>query len=163
MRRLILMRHAKSSWDSPTLSDHERALNSRGQRSARALGDWLRAQDHVPDQALVSSARRTQETMAGLRLGMTPDLLPQLYHASDSQMLDALRAARGDRVLMIGHNPGIADFAATLVARAPDHPRFHDYPTCATLVVAFDVPDWSCAAPGGGQVIDFVIPRDLSA
>ena len=70
MRRLILMRHAKSSWDHPTLSDFERPLNKRGQRSAAALGDWLRAQAHLPEAAVVSAATRTIETFQGLGLAV---------------------------------------------------------------------------------------------
>ena len=59
MRRLVLMRHAKSSWGDPGLDDHDRPLNKRGKRSAEALGDWLRAQTIVVDEALVSSSART--------------------------------------------------------------------------------------------------------
>ena len=62
-RRLILMRHAKSSWDNPFAEDHQRPLNGRGKRSAKAIGEWLRAQGYLPDQILSSSATRTRELM----------------------------------------------------------------------------------------------------
>src|SRR6056297_2318257 len=68
MRRLVLMRHAKSSWGDPGLDDHDRPLNKRGKQSAKALGDWLRAQTIVVDQALVSSSVRTVETMQRLKV-----------------------------------------------------------------------------------------------
>ena len=140
VQRLILMRHAKSSWQDPFAEDHARKLNPRGIRSARALGDWLRAKGHLPDEVLCSDARRTQETYAGLELATPVTFLPGLYHASADQMMDALQRATGGTVLMIGHNPGIADFAARLLDKAPDHPRFHDYPTGATLIADFALP-----------------------
>ena len=76
-------------------------------------------------------------------------------------MWRALCQARGDCVLMIGHNPGIAAFAHQSVADHPDHDRFWDYPTGATLVVRFDVADWADARAKMGEAIDFVIPRSL--
>ena len=163
MRRLILMRHAKSSWDSPALSDHDRPLNDRGQRSATALGEWLRTHGFLPDQALVSSATRTQQTMDRLNVSPAPDLMSRLYHAGPEIMHDALRNAKGTTVLMIGHNPGIAEFAADVLSELPDHPRFDAYPTGATLVADFDIADWSEMTPAIGRARAFVVPRDLVA
>ena len=162
MRRLILMRHAKSSWDSPTLSDHDRPLNGRGKRSATALGAWLRAQDYAADEALVSDAMRTRQTMDALGLALSPKLVSTLYHASLDALSQTLRGAIGTCVLMIGHNPGIAEFASWLVATAPDHDRFFDYPTGATLVADFDIERWRDVTPASGQVQAFVIPRELT-
>lgn len=160
-RHLIVMRHAKSSWSSPTAADHARPLNGRGRRSARALGDWLRAGVALPDAVLCSSARRTRETLAGLALNAPVQYLDTLYHAGPARMLTVLRQARGACVLMLGHNPGIAAFAQDLVADPAPHPRFDDYPTGATLVAEFDMPDWTALRPGTGRVRDFVVPRDL--
>ena len=159
---LVLMRHAKSSWDDPTLPDHDRPLNGRGRRSAAVLGDWLRAGDIVPDQCLTSTARRTLETFEGLRLDIAAEPVAALYHAAPETMLAVLQEATGRTVLMLGHNPGIADFAHRLVRRAPDHPRFIDYPTCATLVARFDGDDWSEVGFAGGEAVHFVIPRELA-
>ncbi len=159
-RSLILMRHAKSSWGDPGLADHDRPLNARGRRSARALGSWLRAQGLRPDQVLSSSARRTRETFAGLDIAAEAVFTEALYHAGPAELFKALRGATGRCVLMLGHNPGIAYFAAELLRTAPDHPRFHDYPTCATLVAEFDSP-WNRVAPHAGRVRAFVIPREL--
>ncbi|MAU52687.1 MAG: phosphoglycerate mutase [Roseovarius sp.] len=161
MKRLILMRHAKSDWADPALPDHARPLNKRGRRSARALGDWLRGAGLVPGEILCSTAARTQETCARLRLPRAPRLLDSLYMAGPEAMLDALRAAQADTVLMIGHNPGIAEFAARLVATPPAHPRFDDYPTGATLVADFEIADWADLAEHTGRAADFVIPREL--
>ncbi len=161
-KRLILMRHAKSSWDSPFDEDHQRPLNGRGQRSAKALGDWLRAQGYLPDQILSSSSTRTRETCAGLDLEADKRFLDGLYHAGAGSMMEILKQATGECVLMIGHNPGIAWFASELVETPPDHARFNDYPTCATLVVDFPISAWRELRYGTGQVVDFVVPRELT-
>ena len=77
-------------------------------------------------------------------------------------MLKALRQATGDTVLMLGHNPGISWFAQQLVKVPPPHPRFFDYPTCATLVAEFGVESWNEVGTGTGQALDFIIPRELT-
>jgi phosphohistidine phosphatase len=160
-RTLILMRHAKSDWGSPGLPDHERQLNPRGAGDAPIMGAWLRTNGYIPDEALCSTATRTRQTLAGLGFSMPTQFLPSLYHADPDDMLEALQGASGRCVLMVGHNPGIADFAADLVQKAPDHARFADYPTSATLVAAFDIPDWSVLRYGSGQALAFAIPADL--
>ncbi len=163
--RLILTRHAKSSWGNPGLGDHDRRLNARGRASADAIGDWLVASGHLPGQALVSSAARTRETWARIadRLPAPPPatILPGLYLASPGEMLAALRAARAPTVIMIAHNPGTAQLADALAAQPPDDPRFFRYPTAATTVLDFAADNWRDIAPGSGQVVDFVLPRDL--
>ncbi|WP_163025997.1 SixA phosphatase family protein [Chachezhania antarctica] len=161
-RTLILMRHAKSSWGDPGLDDHDRPLNNRGRRSAVALGAWLAREGFVPDQVLCSTATRTQHTFKGLGIGVQPSLRPDLYHADPADMLAALRDATGQTVLLIGHNPGIADFAQQLVANPPQHDRFEDYPTGATLVARFDIEVWTALEPGTGAAAGFVIPRELT-
>ncbi len=160
-RTLILMRHAKSSWDDPFLSDFDRPLNARGARSAKALGDWLRNQDLLPDQVISSSSTRTGQTFEGLRLNIKPAFTKALYHAGPGTIWDVLADASGERVLLLGHNPGFAEFAEQSVQTPPDHERFWDYPTGATLVVEFPVDTWADARPGMGIVTHFVIPREL--
>ena len=160
-RRLILMRHAKSSWGDPAQDDHERPLNGRGRRSAEALGAWLKAENILPDQILVSSAERTVETCERLNLEHEKTVLDALYHASPEVMMRVLKLATGQCVLMLGHNPGIAWLARDLVARAPDHPRFSDYPTGATLVVDFAIESWGELKPGSGKAAKFITPREL--
>lgn len=162
-RRLILTRHAKSAWDDPAMADHDRPLNGRGRRSAMELGEWLHSRGYEPDEVLCSTAARTRETwarVAAAPLEVTPRVTfaEALYHATPEQMLEVLKGATGDCVMMIGHNPGIAEFAASLPARAPADPDFHRYPTAATLVIDFQVPDWTGVSPGVGSVLDFFVP-----
>ncbi len=160
---LILTRHAKSSWSSPSLDDHSRPLNERGRKSAKAIGAWLAARGLVPDQVLCSSAQRTRETWERMGLPTTDVVYTDLlYHASATQMLRALGEAEGPTVMMLGHNPGIGEFAEMLVNAPHPHPRFHDYPTCATAIIDFDIDDWARVAWRGGTVRDFIIPRELT-
>ncbi|MDA7965673.1 histidine phosphatase family protein [Ruegeria sp.] len=161
-RTLILTRHAKSSWDSPALGDHDRPLNKRGRRSAPAIGAWLHQNGWQPDEVLSSSAARTRETWD--RMGLQADTVSfhrSLYHADPEDMLLALSGATGQAVLMLGHNPGIATFASRIVQNPPDHARFHDYPTCATTVIRFDIDDWADIRWHSGTVQGFVVPREL--
>ncbi|SHL22644.1 phosphohistidine phosphatase [Roseovarius marisflavi] len=160
-RHLILMRHAKSDWGSAGQRDHDRPLNARGRASAKALGKWLEARKLLPDEILCSSAKRTQETCGLMGLSTPPTLLKSLYLAEAQEMLAELQGAIGKTVLMIGHNPGIAELAEDLVADPPDHERFNDYPTGATLLARFEIADWADLRPGTAEVEAFVIPRDL--
>ena len=163
MKRLILMRHAKSDWSSGASSDHDRPLNPRGRKSAQALGDWLRSHDLFPDQVLCSTAARTRETLD--RLGLVDDtdvsFHRPLYLASAEVILNTLKTAKGDTVLMLGHNPGIAMMAQDICASAPDHRQFMTYPTGATLVADFDIAEWSKAGWEQANARHFVVPRDI--
>ena len=161
MKRLILLRHAKSGWLNPDLEDFDRPLNKRGQRSVRALGKWLKDKGYKPDEVLCSSARRTRETWEGLELEGEPELRLDLYHASAGILLEALKAPNAQTVMMIGHNPGLGLLAQELLAEPPDHPRFADFPTGALLVADFPIERWADIEPGSGHAIAYVVPQDL--
>lgn len=165
MRRLILMRHAKSSWADPGKRDIDRPLNGRGRRAAPLVAAWLRDRGYRADAALVSSAARTQETwaLAAPALGgVAPSILPALYHAGVPGMLAALRAAPDvETVLLLGHMPVIGELARLLVMTDPEDPDFDRYPTAATAVIEFDVASWAEVAPGTGHLAAFTVPRAL--
>lgn len=165
MKRLILMRHAKSSWADPGQRDHDRPLNGRGQRASAAVGTWLKTQGYLPGLALVLSARRCQETWEGVvgAIGPAPtSVLPELYHAEADDILTALRAVAGaETVLILGHQPGVGEFAARLVATPPEDPDFDRYPTAATTVIEFETSDWAAIDWAGGRARDFMTPRGL--
>lgn len=164
-RRLILIRHAKSSWSDPFADDHARVLNARGQASASAIGEWLAAQGYVPDLVLCSDAARTQETAQLILPALTPkprlQLSGRLYHAAPDTILSLIHKQEVQTLAIIGHNPGIGMSATGLVKEAPDHHRFSDYPTCATTVIDFDHAAWALVGPKEGRVVDFIVPRDL--
>jgi len=165
MRRLILIRHAKSSWDDPSVRDLDRPLAKRGRRGAALVGQWLAREGIRPEAALVSSARRTQETwdLIVRAAGAAPTrYLPELYHAGPETMLEVLRAAPDvERVLMLGHQPGIAAFARRLLAGPPEDPRFDKFATAAVAVIDFPVDAWPQAAWATGRLHAFTDPRAL--
>lgn len=167
MKRLILTRHAKSAWDDPLTPDHERPLNDRGKAASADLGQWLSSRGYIPDEVLCSDAERTRKTWAGIAPALpgTPvlELKPALYHAGPEVMLAVLRHAKGNVVMMIGHNPGISEFAARIVAQAPSNSEFARYPTGATLVVDLNIEAWADAGFGMGVVDDFIVPREIMA
>ncbi len=164
MKRLILMRHAKSDWSGALTSDHDRMLNPRGRQGAAALGDWLRTAELPPDEVLCSSAARTRETF--VRLDLPEDITAHfergLYLASEDQILDRIQRAKGEVVLVIGHNPGIGYCAERLLPAPPDHPQFGKYPTGATLVADFEIDHWADARWHSASCVDFVTPRSLT-
>ncbi len=163
--RLILTRHAKSDWSQPGQDDFDRPLNHRGRRDAPRLGEWLASRGYRPDLVLCSAAIRTRETMdlTLAALSAEPEIRYRaaLYQAEADTLLDELRQATGQVVMMVGHNPGIADFAHRLVHDRPMHDRFDDYPTAATAIIDFALPSWQEIEPGLGAIRDFVVPDDL--
>lgn len=163
--RLILTRHAKSDWSQPGQDDFDRPLNHRGRRDAPRLGDWLASRGYRPDLVLCSAAIRTRETMdlTLAALGAEPEIRYRaaLYQADADTMLEELRQATGQVVMMVGHNPAIGDFAHHLVHDRPLHERFDDYPTAATAIIDFALPSWAEVGPGRGAIRDFVVPDDL--
>ena len=163
VKRLILMRHAKSDW-SASGDDHSRPLNARGKASAPAMGAWLCDQGWVPDEVLCSTATRTRQTLDLLGLPKVPTRFERaLYLADGDEITDVLRDAEGACVLLLGHNYGIADCAQSLVADQPEHPRFTDYPTCATSLILFDITDWGYLLAGTGKCEHFAVPREVMA
>ncbi|MBO6884839.1 MAG: histidine phosphatase family protein [Marivita sp.] len=163
MKRLILMRHAKSDW-SASGDDHSRPLNARGRDSAPAMGRWLKEHGWLPDEVLCSTATRTRQTLALLGLPEVPTRFERaLYLAEADEIIETLRCASSDTVLLLGHNYGIAECANALVEDPPDHPRFADYPTCATCLIQFNVTEWSDIREGTGTCLGFAIPREVIA
>ncbi len=158
---LILTRHAKSAWDTSAPSDHARPLNNRGRHSAAAVGTWLREIGMIPDQVISSSAQRTRETCDLMELGAPAVFIERLYHASAEILFQVLREAGHNRVLILGHNPGLAAFAHSIVRHPPDHSRFDDFPTGATLIARFDIDRWADLTWSSGKVAEFTVPREL--
>ena len=119
MRQLLLLRHAKSSWDDPQLSDHARPINLRGRQAAAAMAAEIKRLGLLPDTVLVSSARRTLQTLAALDPWDTPpriEPMDALYLASKADLMEVLRkVSPGSRaVLLVGHNPGLHELALML-------------------------------------------------
>ena len=160
MKSLVLMRHAKSTW-SADLSDFDCPLNERGIRSARALGNWLRAKDLLPDFALVSAAKRTVETFDELKINCPCEKKRKLYLAPSEEIFHQLRQVDANRLLLICHNPGISEFSQEILSQWPIHSQFENFPTCSTCVIDFDLDDWSDLKFGIGTIRSFLVPKDL--
>ncbi|WP_394197220.1 SixA phosphatase family protein [Litoreibacter albidus] len=163
--KLILIRHAKSSWNDLTLDDHDRPLNERGQSAAQRMGNWVQGRRHTPSQVLSSDAARAKETAELMihEMGNAPSLTLDagLYHASADTILARIqRAPKGD-LMIVGHNPGMAELAARIVDVRPVHDRFSVYPTTATLITEVPVDDWADLKFGMARVIQFIVPREL--
>lgn len=164
--KLILTRHAKSDWVDADLDDHARPLNARGRRAASAVGKWLAAEGHLPQQALCSSSRRTWETyvLAASAWPEPPEpvLSDVLYHAAPQDMLDFLRGnGSTDTVMMIAHNPGISIMARMLAEKPAADPDFNRYPTCFTTVFDFALESWDKVDWGQGKIAATMAPRRL--
>lgn len=168
-RRLMLLRHAKSAWPEG-VPDKDRPLSERGIGAAAAMGAYMAREGLVPDLALVSTARRTQETwrLTGKSLAGVKDVrnVDSIYEAPAEVLRSVLGAVEPDKrcVLMIGHNPGMEDLAALLVGGgdAEGLRRMAEkYPTGALAVIDFGDGDWAHIAAGRGRLDRFVTPRGL--
>ncbi len=163
---LVLMRHAKSAWSDPTLDDFERPLNDRGRKSAPLIAEWLAAKGYLPDTVIVSGARRTVETWDRMTSRMpetaTMESNPALYLAGPEIIMNVLKSQKAPSVMLICHNPGIAEFAERIVKERPTHPDFARYPTAATSVIEFKAETWSDIAWNSGELLEFAVPRDLT-
>jgi phosphohistidine phosphatase len=162
-KRLLILRHAKSSWADPDLPDRDRPLNARGRKDAARIGRFLADSGRLPDLVLCSSAARTVETLDLLRLPPAVEVIveEQLYGAGSDSLLDRFRLLPDPvaSAMLVAHNPGVEDFARDLDG---ERLRLADkYPTGGLAVLRVPVRDWQALAPGIGVCEAFVIPRDL--
>jgi phosphohistidine phosphatase len=172
MRQLLLLRHAKSSWDDARLSDHARPLNARGSRAAAVMAGEMRSLGLAPDVVLCSSARRTLQTLEALQpFEDTPvvEVMDELYLAPWPTLIDVLRRVpeTARSALLIGHNPGLHDLALALMGAtgaalggAGAQRLAEGYPTAALAEFAV-ASHWAGIAEGGGRLVRFLCPRDL--
>lgn len=167
MKTLLLLRHAKSRWDEP-VDDHDRGLNARGRQAAARMGHELRRLEPGPDLVLASSARRVVETLSemGPCAALAPRFDRRLYEATAEQLLDIVRSAdkRVARLLLVGHNPGLAQLAGMLIGDGDPGLRTQllaKFPTAALAQIALPIDDWRDAEPDIGVLTSFVRPRDL--
>lgn len=170
MRRLMLLRHAKSDWP-PGMADLDRPLNDRGRAAAPLMGRYLAEEGLLPDLALVSPARRTAETfdLVAPSLGdVASRTEPRIYEAPAERLLEVVRETSDDvrALLLVGHNPGSEDLARRLVGHG-DRYAFarmsEKYPTAGLAVIDFAVERWSEVAPRGGRLDRFVTPKAIGA
>lgn len=169
MRRLMLLRHAKSDWPAG-MDDHERPLAKRGRRASPLMGKYMAREGLVPDLAIVSTATRTQQTWA---LACAAFALPiarrderRIYEAPAPSILDIVYETADDvqTLLLVGHNPGLQDLALDLVATTSgaDMMRLREkYPTGGLAVIDFNMGSWRDAAPETGALKMFAAPKSI--
>jgi phosphohistidine phosphatase len=165
--RLLLIRHAKSSWDDPALPDRERPLNGRGRRAASRIGEHLRAEGLVPDLVLCSPAVRARETFERSGLDAAEVRIePSIYEAEERALLELIRALAEDAasVGLIGHDPSMHELATALAGddeREPAERVRERFPTGAVAVFDVDT-TWRETSPERTSLVAFIRPKMLS-
>jgi phosphohistidine phosphatase len=167
---LYLLRHAKSSWDDPKLSDHERPLAPRGRRAAKRIADHLSRERIEPELVLCSSAVRTRQTLELIRpaFGSATNVTFEdaLYAASADELLERVRRLPAEVVsaMLIGHNPGLQQLGLELASSGTDLQRLETkFPTAALATLAVADTTWSRLVPGDAVLTAYVVPKELRA
>jgi phosphohistidine phosphatase len=171
MRRLMLLRHAKTERAEPGERDRDRKLMKRGRNDAPVIGAYMAQHNLVPDLALVSTAARAQETWALVApcFANAPRMVTEdrIYGASVAQLMDIIReTGTAKALLVVGHNPGFHELAVYLIAAGETSLREQlkeGLPTSGLVVIDLPIDDWSLLRPRAGRLERFVTPRLLAA
>ncbi len=176
MRRLMLLRHAKTEHAAPSGHDQDRRLDERGRLDAAAIGTWIGRHPPLPDAVLVSTAVRAKQTweiardaMKGAARAPQPrvELLDELYGAEPTQLLRLIRLAEVTnpaRLMLIGHNPGMHELALMLAGSgdaAAKKSLEDNLPTAGLAILDFAVDDWNEVAFRRGELVRFTSPKLL--
>jgi len=166
MPQLYLLRHARSSWDEPGLSDRDRPLSPRGRRAAKRIAEHVRAEHIRPELVLCSPAIRARQTLARVRRGLGDPKVSfeeVLYAADADQLLERLRAvpAGVESVLLVGHNPGLQDLALELAREGERLGKLREKLPTGTLVTLAFEGAWSDLRSGRAVLAGSVAPREL--
>lgn len=175
MRQLMLLRHAKSSWDHMDLDDVDRPLAPRGRLTAPLLGRYITHENLQPDLVLCSSATRARQTWELVSAEWDQadktrlprlEVRSSLYLASQFDLLSIIRTVDDDNetIMIIGHNPGLEHLAMRLVTKGDPgglKRMSRKFPTAALAVIQFPIENWLSLKPGQGKLEAFVRPKDL--
>jgi phosphohistidine phosphatase len=178
MRRLMLLRHAKTEHDAPTGRDHDRRLDERGRLDAAAIGTWIGANPPLPDTVLVSTAVRAKQTWEIARDAIEAaapeqadpphvEWLDEIYGAEPGQLLQIVRMASATdpaQLMLVGHNPGMHELALMLSGSgdaAAQKALEDNLPTAGLAILDFAVADWNEVAFRRGRLVRFTSPKLL--
>jgi phosphohistidine phosphatase len=174
MRRLMLLRHAKTETDAPSGKDQDRRLDDRGRSDAAEIGGWMTRHPPFPDSVLVSPAVRAHQTWEIAWQAMKKrvpepevELVPELYGADPAQLLLTIReASTADpkTLMLVGHNPGMHELALALAGSGDAMGRralADNLPTSGLAVFDFEIDDWADVAFRRGRLVQFVSPKLL--
>jgi phosphohistidine phosphatase len=172
MRRLLLLRHAKSDRTRPGEHDRDRVLAPRGREDAPKIGAFIVRHALVPERVIVSTAKRTRETwdLVAAAIGKSPkaEFDERIYEAAPPAILKVIKES-GPKVhtlLIVGHNPGLQELAALLIASGNLEARQQlneKFPTAGLVVIDFALDDWTRLHAHAGRLDHFVSPRSLAA
>ncbi|TWU06933.1 phosphohistidine phosphatase [Symmachiella macrocystis] len=162
MKQLLIVRHAKSSWDAPELSDHDRPLSRRGKRDAPRMAQWLFEYGMIPGRIISSTAKRARKTAKEIakRCDITErlELNRDLYFGEPENWIELLQETEPGAacVMLVGHNPGSEDFLEQLIG------QYERLPTAAIAHVESPVERWTdFRIAAGGQLVTLQRPREL--
>lgn len=172
MKRLTLLRHAKSGWDDPAARDFDRSVNDRGKRAAKLIGEHARAKGLKFDKIIASPAVRVVDTLDVFQAAMGNENLEpkwdrRIYLASSATLMDVLRDApdSASDILMVGHNPGLEDLILELVPDSKDEPLRaipeEKFPTSSLAVMEVDIDTWADLDVRKAHLVHVIRPRDL--
>lgn len=172
MLRLLLFRHAKSSWDDHTLIDHDRLLSKRGITAAPRMAQAMVDKGYLPDAIICSTAVRTRQTLKLilpiLREHHEPTVQfeSSIYEAAPQSLARCIRAIRDEAnpLMLVGHNPGMQMLAMLLGdgAESVAQQRLETkFPTAALAVLDFEADSWADIKAGSGRLVDFITPKTL--
>lgn len=171
MKRVYLLRHAKSGWDNDVQDDHARSLSPRGERAAQIMATEMQSRSYIPASIKCSSARRTQETLGYLATTWQREIPTaidsELYLAPADLLLDKVRETRDDyaSVLILAHNPGLEELVDLLTDRTATKRGALSvpgkFPTAALAVFDFYTDEWREVLPGKGDLVDLIFPKEL--
>ena len=158
MKKLTLLRHAKSERDSLSGSDFDRSLNERGRADSKRMGQEIRDLGLKFDLVLASPARRVVETVEEVG-GLSPQFDDQIYSASTAQLLEIVRSVDDsvESLMLVGHNPGFELLAAKLTDNAVE-----DLPTATLVEIELAVDDWRDVDEGSGRQVRVIRPNALT-
>jgi phosphohistidine phosphatase len=163
MKRLILLRHAKSSWRDATLGDLDRPLSERGERDAPRMGARLRQHGAAPHLVLTSHAERARRTatVVARELDYPQEhirVVPQLYMASPAEVL-AVLSAQDPRIaclLVVGHNPGLTELVNLLLPNL----GLDNVPTGGVIAIDFDTDEWPSVTGAPHELVFYDYPKN---
>lgn len=162
LRELLILRHAKSDWKDTTLADIDRPLAGRGKKNAAKVGKWIEQNNLIPDLILCSPAKRAQQTLKRvcIECGAQTQTIDALYMAELDTLLQVLaEAPDADRIMIIGHNPGLERLFNYLNCQMEAH-TITLFPTAA--LAHFILPaDWHNLPCGAGKLAQFVRPKEI--
>ncbi|HLO21738.1 MAG TPA: histidine phosphatase family protein [Sphingomicrobium sp.] len=171
MKRLTILRHAKSSWDDASLDDFNRPLNARGWKDARRVGKDLKRRGVHFDLCVASTAARVRETLDGLvegygKLDFEIRFEPRIYEASLATLLEVVRGLEdsSNAPLLVGHNPGLQQLVLELArddAKGLRKRASIKFPTAALALIEMHVDRWANVRSGSSQIAKLIFPKDL--